>query len=69
LDESIAVLWVWLNSSKSDYVRTNAFSTSTKRESQGKNNFWFCWSPLLRHHKKLGYTYISSLFPNQVPTF
>jgi len=30
LDENIAALWVWLNSSKSDDLRTNAFSTSTK---------------------------------------
>jgi len=36
-DENIAALWVWLNSSKSDYLRTNAFITSTKCKSQGKN--------------------------------
>jgi len=54
LDENIAALWVWLKSSKSDNLRTNAFSTSTKRKSQGKNSFWVCWSPLWRHYKKLG---------------
>jgi len=36
LDENIAALWVWLNSSKSDDLRTNAFSTSTKCKSHGK---------------------------------
>jgi len=36
LDENIAALWVWLNSSKSDDLRTNVFSTSTKCKSQGK---------------------------------
>jgi len=30
LDENIATFWVWLISSKSDDVRANAFSTSTK---------------------------------------
>jgi len=30
LDENIAAVWVWLNSSKSDDLRANAFSTSTK---------------------------------------
>jgi len=40
LDENIATLWVWLNSSKSDDLRTNAFSTSTKYKSQGKYIFW-----------------------------
>jgi len=29
LDENIAEFWVWLNSSKSDDLRTNALSTST----------------------------------------
>ena len=38
LDENNAALWVWLNSSKSDDLRTNAFSTSTKCKSQRKNN-------------------------------
>jgi len=33
-----------VNSSKSDDLRTNAFSTSTKCESQGKNIFWICSS-------------------------
>jgi len=34
LDENIAALWVWLNSSKSDDdLRTNEFSTSTKLQS------------------------------------
>jgi len=41
LDENIAALWVWLNSSKSDDYRTNAFSTSTKCKSQGKISFGF----------------------------
>jgi len=54
LDENVAALWVWLNSSKSDDARTNAFSTKTKRKSQGKNIFWICWSPLSWHYKKLG---------------
>ena len=34
LDENVAALWVWLNSSKSDDLRTNAFSTSKKFESR-----------------------------------
>jgi len=42
-------LWVWLNSSKSDDLRTNAFSTSTKCKSQRKNIFWICWPPLSWH--------------------
>jgi len=54
LDENIVALWVWLNSSKSDDLRTNAFSTSTKCKSQGKNIVWICWSPLSRHYKKWG---------------
>jgi len=54
LDENIATLWVWLNSSKSDDWRTNAFSTSAKCKSQRKNIFWICWSPLLRYYKKFG---------------
>jgi len=54
LDENIAALLVWLNSSKPDDLRTNAFSTSTKCKSQGKNIFWICWPPLLGHYKKLG---------------
>jgi len=41
LDENVATLWVWLNPSKSDNVRTNAFSTSTKCKSHGKNIFLF----------------------------
>jgi len=36
LDENIAALWVWLNASKSDDLRTNAFRTSTKCKSHGK---------------------------------
>jgi len=48
LDENTAALWVWLNSSKSDDLRTNAFTTSTKCESQGKITFWISWSPLSR---------------------
>jgi len=54
LDENIVALWVWLNSSRSDNLRTIAFSTSTKCKSQWKNLFWICWSPLLRHYKKFG---------------
>ena len=54
LDENIAELWVWLNSGKSEDLRTNAFSTSTKCKSQGKNIFWIRWSSLSRHYKKLG---------------
>jgi len=38
---SFVALWVWLNSSKSDDLRTNAFSTSTKRKSQIKTSFGF----------------------------
>jgi len=38
LDENIAALWVWLNSSKSDDLRTNAFRTSTKCKSHGKKH-------------------------------
>jgi len=30
LDENIAAFWIWLNSSRSDDLRANAFSTSTK---------------------------------------
>jgi len=30
LDENVAALWVWINSIKSDDLRTNAFSTSKK---------------------------------------
>jgi len=41
LDENIAALWVWLNSSKSDDLRTNAFSTSAECMSQGKKTFGF----------------------------
>jgi len=52
--ENIAALWVWLNSSNSDDLRTNAFSTSTKCKSQGKNIFWICWSSLSRHYNKWG---------------
>jgi len=51
LEENIAALWVWLNSSKSDDARSNAFSTRTK--CQGKDIFWICWSPLSWHYKKL----------------
>jgi len=40
LDENIAAIWVWLNSSKSDDLPANVFSTSTKCKSQGKNVFW-----------------------------
>jgi len=61
------IVVIWLNSSISDDLRTNAFSTSTKCKSQGKYIFWICWSSLLRHYKKLGWMYISSLFPSQVP--
>ena len=32
LDENVAALWVWLNSRKSDDVRTTAFSTITKSQ-------------------------------------
>jgi len=39
LDENIDAFWVWLISSKSDDLRVNAFSTSTKCKSQGKNIF------------------------------
>jgi len=53
-NENIATLWVRLNSSKSDHLRTTAFSTSTKCKSQGKYIFWICWSPLSRRYKKLG---------------
>jgi len=69
LAENNAALWVLLNSSKSDDLRTNAFSTSTKYKSQGKNIFLVCWSPLSRHYEKLGLLYILSLFLSQVPTF
>jgi len=41
LGENTAALWVWLNSCKSDDLRTNAFSTRTKCKSQGKNIFGF----------------------------
>jgi len=43
----------YVNQSKSGDVRSNAFSTSTKCKSHGKNTFWICWSPLSRHYKKL----------------
>jgi len=58
LDEIIPELWVWLNSNKSDVLRTNAFSTNTKCKSHGKNIFLICWSPLSRHYKKSGKIYI-----------
>jgi len=54
LDENIAALWVWLNWSKSDVLRINAFSTSTKCTSHGKKIFWVFWSPLSQRYKKLG---------------
>jgi len=41
LDGNVAALWVWLNSSKSDDLRTNAFSTSTKCKSHGKNYLFY----------------------------
>jgi len=41
LDENIVALWIWLNSSKSDVLRTNAFSTSTKCKGQVKISFGF----------------------------
>jgi len=41
LDENIAALCFWLNSSKSDDLRTNAFSTSTKCKSHEKIYFGF----------------------------
>jgi len=41
LDENIAALYFWLNSSKSDDLRTNAFSTSTKCKSHEKIYFGF----------------------------
>jgi len=41
LDENIAALCFWLNSSKSDDLRTNAFSTSTKYKSHEKIHFGF----------------------------
>jgi len=34
LDENVAAFWVWLNSSKSDDLRSNAFSTSTKSQNE-----------------------------------
>ena len=41
LDKNIAALCFWLNSSKSDDLRTNAFSTSTKYKSHEKIHFGF----------------------------
>ena len=41
LDENIAALCFWLKSSKVDDLRTNAFSTSTKRKSHEKLYFGF----------------------------
>jgi len=41
LDENIAALCFWLNSSKSGDLRTNAFSTSTKCKSHEKIYFGF----------------------------
>jgi len=41
LDENIAALCFWLNSNKSDDLRTNALSTSTKRKSREKIYFGF----------------------------
>jgi len=66
LDENVAAMWVWLNSSKSDDLRTNAFSMIKTLKTQEKNVFFICWSPLLRHYK--WGLYILSLFPSQVPT-
>jgi len=51
LDENVAALWVWLNWSKWDDLRTNAFSTSAKCRSHGKI-FFICWSSLSRRYKK-----------------
>jgi len=57
LDENIAALCFWLNSGKSDDIRINAFSTSTKRKSHEKIYFGF-----------VGH-YILSLIPGQVLMF
>jgi len=37
--ENIDALWIWLNSGKSDDLRTHAFSTDTKWKSHGINIF------------------------------
>jgi len=50
--ENIDALWIWLNSGKSDDLRTHAFSTGTKSKSHGINIFWNDWSPLSWHYKK-----------------
>jgi len=54
LDENIDALWVWLNSGKSNDLRTRAFSTGTKWKSHGINIYWIGWSPLSWHYKKWG---------------
>ena len=57
LDENITALCFWLNSSKSDDLRTNALSISTKCKSHEKIYFGF-----------VGH-YILSLIPSQVLCF
>jgi len=54
LDETIEVLWVWLNSGKSNDLRTNVFSTGAKCKSHRINIFWIIWSRLSWHYKKWG---------------
>jgi len=41
LDENIAALWVWLNSSKSDDLRTNAFRQEQSVRVKEKISFGF----------------------------
>jgi len=43
----------YVNQSESDDLRINAFNTSTKCKSNGKNIFWICWSSLSRYYSKL----------------
>jgi len=52
LAENIDALW--LNSGKSNDLRTHAFNIGTKRKSQEINIFWIGWSPLSWHYKKWG---------------
>jgi len=46
LDENIDVLWVCLNSGKSNDLQTHAFSTGKKWQSHGIKIFRLGWSPL-----------------------
>jgi len=52
LNEIIDALWVWLNSGKSNDLRTNAFSQAAKCMSHGINIFWIIWSQYIMQTQK-----------------